>query len=129
MQFSDACSLDMDRGKQEPEGKPHLDVCSRDGWSGTEMTQENKGPLYRDGAPAATPSTLPEPGSVSAVNEWTLVGLPDGSYTWTLWAVDSAYNGGLPAEGTFVVGDTGAVFLFSDGFESGDLSGWSLVSP
>ena len=85
--------------------------------------------LYRDGAPAATPSTLPEPGSVSAVNEWTLVGLPDGSYTWTLWAVDSAYNGGLPAEGTFIVGDTGAVFLFSDGFESGDLSGWSLVSP
>ena len=83
--------------------------------------------LYSDGSPASIPRGLPEPGSVSAAGQWTLTGLPDGSYTWTLQAVDSAYNGGLPAEATFVVGTPS--MIFSDGFESGDLSGWSQVVP
>ena len=85
--------------------------------------------LYRDGAPASAPSVLPEPGSVSSVGEWTLTGLPDGSYTWTLRAVDSAYNGGPPAEGAFVVDTPGAAVIFTDGFETGDTSGWSSILP
>jgi len=60
--------------------------------------------VYRDGAPGASPRRLPEPGSVSAVSEWALDELPDGIYTWTLRAVDSAYNGGPVAQGTFGIG-------------------------
>ena len=85
--------------------------------------------LYRDGAPASVPSMLPEPGSVSAVSQWTLAGLPDGAYTWTLRAVDSAYNGGPSAEATFTVGVPASTIIFMDNFESGDLSRWSGVSP
>ncbi len=85
--------------------------------------------LYRDGIPVSNPQRLPEPGSLSGVSQWTLSGLPDGSYTWTLEAVDSAYNGGPAAENTFVVGDPIVTTVFTDGFESGDLSQWSAVSP
>jgi len=85
--------------------------------------------LYRDGAPASVPSMLPEPGSVSAVSQWTLAGLPDGAYTWTLRAVDSAYNGGPLAEAAFTVGVPASSIIFMDNFESGDLSRWSGVSP
>jgi hypothetical protein len=60
--------------------------------------------LRRDGAPVATPRRLPEPGNVSAVTTWSLSGLADGMYTWTVRAVDSAFNGSDPAEGTFVIG-------------------------
>jgi len=80
--------------------------------------------LYRDGAPTTVPNILPESGSVSAVNEWTLTALPDGVYTWTLRAVDSAYNGGPSAEATFTVGGPASTVIFMDGFESGDLSAW-----
>ncbi len=82
--------------------------------------------LYREGTPALTPHRLPEPGSLSAVGEWTLAGLPDGTYTWTLRAVDSAFNGGEEAESTFIVGVPS--LIFTDGYESGDLSGWSTAS-
>jgi hypothetical protein len=64
---------------------------------------------------------------LSAVGEWTLVGLPDGEYTWTLRAVDSAHNGGEAAEGEFVLGVTSLIFV--DGCEAGDLAQWSAVSP
>jgi hypothetical protein len=67
---------------------------------------------------------LPESGSVSAVSQWTLAGLPDGAYTWTLRAVDSAYNGGPLAEAAFTVGVPTTTVIFSDDFESGDLSSW-----
>ena len=75
--------------------------------------------LYRDGVPVATARRLPEPGNLSAVNEWTLAGLADGSYTWTLEAVDSAYNSGPAAAAAFVVGAPATPF-FADGFESGE---------
>jgi PKD repeat protein len=61
--------------------------------------------VRKQGTPvAADPHRLPEPGSVSAVTQWTLAGLADGTYTWELRAVDSAYNGGPVATGTFGIG-------------------------
>ncbi len=81
--------------------------------------------LFRDGAPTTVPIILPESGSVSSVTEWTLTGLPDGFYTWTLRAVDSAYNGGPTAEATFTVGVPASTVIFTDGFESGDVSQWN----
>jgi hypothetical protein len=72
---------------------------------------------------------LPESGSVSAINEWTMTGLPDGVYTWTLRAVDSAYNGGPTAEAVFTIDVPTTTVVFSDNFESGDLSRWSGASP
>jgi photosystem II stability/assembly factor-like uncharacterized protein len=85
--------------------------------------------LFRDGTPVVlTPHRLPEPGSVSAaLSQWTLTGLPDGLYTWTLRAVDSAYNGGPAAQSSFLVGESAVVF--TDSFESGDLSQWSAAVP
>jgi hypothetical protein len=46
----------------------------------------------------------PEPGNVSAVTGWQLRGLPPGDYTWSVCAVDSAFNGGPAAVGTFTLG-------------------------
>ena len=85
--------------------------------------------LYRDGALISTPQRSPEPGGVSGADEWTLVGLPDGIYTWTLRAVDSAFNSGPPAEGEFSVGIPAGDMIFSDGFESGDSSRWNTGPP
>ena len=84
--------------------------------------------LYRDGTPASIPQRLPEPGGLSSESQWILTGLPDGIYTWSLRAVDSAFNGGPTAEETFIVG-VPTTNIFSDGFESGDLSGWGVASP
>lgn len=58
------------------------------------------------GAAVAEPRRLPEPGSVTAVTNWKVDGLPDGDYVWTLRAVDNAYAGGPTAEGSFTVGST-----------------------
>ena len=80
--------------------------------------------LYRNGAPAAPPRALPEPGSLSSTGQWNLAGLPHGLYTWALRAVDSAYNAGPAAQGTFVVGDADPTAVFADGFESGTTSAW-----
>ncbi|HEX9952067.1 MAG TPA: YCF48-related protein [Rubricoccaceae bacterium] len=60
--------------------------------------------LRLGGAPVATPRRLPEPGSISTAQGWDLTGLATGTYTWTVRAVDSAFNGGPTAEGTFTVG-------------------------
>jgi photosystem II stability/assembly factor-like uncharacterized protein len=49
-------------------------------------------------------SRLPEPGNISAVNEWLLTGLEDGNYVWRLRAVDAAYVGSLEAVGEFSIG-------------------------
>jgi PKD repeat protein len=84
--------------------------------------------LRRGGAPSALSRHLPEPGGLSAVEEWTLTGLPDGYYRWSLAAVDSAYNSGPAASGGFFVGDPD-LFVFADGFESGDGSAWSFETP
>jgi PKD repeat protein len=69
--------------------------------------------IYRNGSPA-TPRRLPQPGSVSAVTEWTLENLTDGFYQWSVRAVDSAYNGGPAVEGSFVFGDPVDVATISD---------------
>ena len=84
--------------------------------------------LYQDGVPVPTARRLPEPGGLSAAGAWTLTGLPDGAYTWTLQAVDSAYNAGPVAGAAFFVG-LPPTPLFADGFESGNPSGWSAVAP
>lgn len=60
--------------------------------------------LFRNGAPVATPRSLPQPGSLSAASEWLLTGLPDGQYVWMLRAVDAAYAGGQTATGGFSIG-------------------------
>jgi hypothetical protein len=62
--------------------------------------------LYAGGAPVVQPRRLPEPGSISAASQWTLAGLPSGSYTWKLRAVDSSYNGSPAAQGSFTLGGT-----------------------
>jgi hypothetical protein len=51
---------------------------------------------------------LPEPGTLSAVTDWALTGLEDGEYVWTVRAVDSAFNGGPFAQGSFNIGVTTA---------------------
>jgi hypothetical protein len=51
----------------------------------------------------------PEAGNVSLNRSWTLRDLPDGTYAWTVQAVDNAFNGGaFAAEGTFTVGAVAA---------------------
>jgi len=69
--------------------------------------------ISRNGAPA-TPRRLPQPGSVSAVREWVLEGLTDGYYRWSVRAVDSAYNGSVAVQGSFVLGDPVGVETVSD---------------
>jgi hypothetical protein len=54
-----------------------------------------------DGANAGR--RLPEPGNLSAVTSWRLRRLPAGTYDWSVRAVDSAFNGGPRASGTFTV--------------------------
>ncbi|MDH4071341.1 MAG: T9SS type A sorting domain-containing protein, partial [Ignavibacteria bacterium] len=68
--------------------------------------------IFRDGVPVALPRRTPEPGSVSAVTEWMLSGLPEGYYEWTLTAVDASYSGSQKASGQFTVG--GATGVDSD---------------
>jgi photosystem II stability/assembly factor-like uncharacterized protein len=62
--------------------------------------------VQRAGAPTASVTRLPEPGSISAATAWRLTGLEEGAYTWTVRAVDSAFNGGAVASGSFTVGPT-----------------------
>ena len=48
---------------------------------------------------------LPEPGNVSLNTAWALAGLAPGAYTWSVQAVDNAFNGGPFADGgAFTVG-------------------------
>ncbi len=84
--------------------------------------------LYRSGVPVSTARRIPEPGGLRAANAWTLSGLADGHYTWTLEAVDSAYNTGPAGEAAFFVGPPPTP-VFADGFESGGMTGWSVVAP
>jgi photosystem II stability/assembly factor-like uncharacterized protein len=60
--------------------------------------------LYRDDVPVIIPKRTPEPGNVSAVNEWLLTGLEKGNYKWTLRTVDAAYIGSPIAIGEFTIG-------------------------
>jgi hypothetical protein len=54
---------------------------------------ESFGPARRD----------PSPGTLGAVNDWRVTGLAPGRYTWSVRAVDSAFNAGPRAKGTFTV--------------------------
>ena len=64
--------------------------------------------LRRDGVPVVTPRHRPAPGPIRDGTGWALAGLADGTYTWTVRAVDSAYNGGPRATGTVTVGTVAA---------------------
>jgi photosystem II stability/assembly factor-like uncharacterized protein len=63
--------------------------------------------LYRNGVPVALPERLPEPGDLSSVTAWSLAGLLNGAYSWTIRAVDTALNDGPAGQGTFQVGPVG----------------------
>lgn len=70
---------------------------------------------------------LPQPGSLGAVTHWDLTGLPPGSYSWTVRAVDTAFHDSPRASGGFTV--PGGAAIFADGFESGTTAAWSLAVP
>ena len=82
--------------------------------------------LRPTGGGAMSAGRLPEPGGLGAVTSWVLTGLDPGSYTWSVRAVDSAFNAGPAAEGTLTIA---AEALFSDGFESGDVGAWTTSVP
>lgn len=71
--------------------------------------------LYRNGVQLSTARRTPEPGGLRGARAWTFDGLPEGAYTWTLQAVDSAYNGGPAATAGFQVSATS--MIFGSGFE------------
>jgi len=60
--------------------------------------------LYRDHLPVVIPERVPQPGSLSAVNEWVVENLPDGNYQWVVRAVDAAFAGSETASGSFSIG-------------------------
>jgi FG-GAP-like repeat len=45
----------------------------------------------------------PAPGTLGAVEDWEITGLEPGRYVWSVRAVDSAFNAGPRAQGTFKV--------------------------
>jgi photosystem II stability/assembly factor-like uncharacterized protein len=49
---------------------------------------------------------LPEPGNISSVTQWAVLGLEDGLYEWSVQAVDAAYVGSILSTGMFEVGGT-----------------------
>jgi hypothetical protein len=73
-----------------------------------DMIIVRKGTHVPIGKPLGTKSKiltrLPEPGNISAVNDWILTELENGNYEWRLRAVDAAYVGSLIAVGEFSVG-------------------------
>jgi photosystem II stability/assembly factor-like uncharacterized protein len=103
----------------------HWSPASDDHTPSQALTYELR--LYLGGVPVTIPRRAPEPGGLSAASEWALSGLPEGSYSWTLEAVDSAYNNGPAADGNFVVGTPNTIF--NSGFEAGNATSWSGVSP
>jgi hypothetical protein len=72
--------------------------------------------LWRDGVPVALPERLPEPGNISAATLWTFAHLGDGNYTYSVRAVDSAYAGGVEAQGSFTL-PFDLDPIFADGFD------------
>lgn len=74
--------------------------------------------LWRDGVPLTLPERLPQPGSIATATSWSIAQLPDGAYTWTVRAVDSAFAGSASASGSFTL-PWGSDIVFADGFEAG----------
>lgn len=62
--------------------------------------------LYHDNVPVSVPARLPQPGNVSAVNEWILENLRDGLYKYAIRAVDASFTGSAVAVGEFSIGTT-----------------------
>lgn len=83
--------------------------------------------LFAAGQATPAGERLPQPGNLGAAAHWELSGLPPGSYTWSLRAVDSAFHEGGRALGAFTA--SGGAAIFADGFESGTTEAWSLTMP
>jgi hypothetical protein len=80
------------------------DVPADDGTPGKALTYDlHVVPSGGGGRLAVERKRLAEPGGLSAATRWTLRGLAPGTYDWTVRAVDSAFNGGAPAGGSFVI--------------------------
>lgn len=60
--------------------------------------------VFRDSVQVNIPARLPQPGNVSAVNEWLLENLPDGWYEYRIRAVDASYTGSEVVTGHFIIG-------------------------
>jgi hypothetical protein len=59
--------------------------------------------IRRTGQPFGPTKRDPQPGTLGAVSDWLVNGIGPGKYTWSVRAVDSAYNAGPRASGTFNV--------------------------
>ena len=59
--------------------------------------------VHPTGQPFGPNKRDPQPGTLGAVTDWLLNGIGPGKYTWSVRAVDSAYNAGPRATGTFTV--------------------------
>lgn len=62
--------------------------------------------LFKDNIPFVLPERIPQPGTLSSVNEWIVQGLSDGNYQWFVRAVDAAFSGSETVMGTFSIGVT-----------------------
>ncbi len=68
------------------------------------------------GGGSASARVLPEPGNVDTNTSWTVRDLAPGPYSWSVRALDSAFNGSARAVGTFTVaGNVGTPFCSGDG--------------
>ena len=59
--------------------------------------------VHPTGQPFGPNKRDPQPGTLGAVTDWLVNGIGPGKYTWSVRAVDSAYNAGPRATGTFTV--------------------------
>lgn len=59
--------------------------------------------VRRDGEGFGPAKRDPIPGALGAVRDWEVTGLEPGVYDWSVRAVDSAYNAGRRATGTFTI--------------------------
>ncbi|MET0230509.1 MAG: FG-GAP-like repeat-containing protein [Rhodanobacteraceae bacterium] len=89
--------------------------ASDDHTPATQLTYDLE--LWRDGVPVTLPERLPEPGSISTTTRWSIANLPDGTYTWRVRAVDSAFAGSAAAQGAFSVPFADNDAVFANGFE------------
>jgi hypothetical protein len=59
--------------------------------------------VRRSGQAFGSAKRDPAPGTLGAVTDWKVTGLAPGTYRWSVRAVDSAFNAGPRATGTFTV--------------------------
>jgi hypothetical protein len=63
--------------------------------------------VFRQGGAIADDRARPEPGNVGNHTAWTLRNLRPGDYTWSVQALDTAFNGSSKASGTFSITTVG----------------------